>query len=197
MSKPFSVLLVLMICMIALVTYAAGQRGLEYAASFIGDTYHRTLASYTVIDLTLHRFLVQYDVSRIGIAKFHRGRNNEFVATFNSMTASPGVSDDTSELQYIPAATLALVLPPLSHGEPIFIWTRDVPNSELKGLVVKRGVKALLHVPVMDHSQRLIGMITASWLDEGRVPDAAQRDQMAIELGYVGKRIVPYVDGLP
>lgn len=183
--------------LLLLGSYEFGRMGMEYALFTFDRPFHRSVASYTVIDVMLHRALVQYNLSRIGIARFHVENKQDFFAVFDSMTASPGVSSNIANLQHISAATLAPVLPALMRDETKLVWTKDLPEGPLRDLSLIREVVVVLYVPIQDSNRQLIGMMTATWLDESHVPDETQRKDMANDLARMARNIGKYMSALP
>ena len=183
--------------LLILVTYQFGRIGMDYVIATLGHNSPRSIASYTTIDVMLHRALVQYNLSRIGIARFRVEKGQDFFAVFDSMTASPGVSTDITNLQHVPASTLAPVISALLHDETKLEWTRDLPQGALRDLSQTRKAAVVLYAPVQDQNKHLIGMLTATWLDETKVPPEDQRDQMAKDLADIARNVGRYMRALP
>lgn len=180
-----------------LATYEFGHIGGDYIIATMGHQSSRSVASYTVIDVMLHRALMQYNVSRIGIARFHVENSQDFYAVFDSMTATPGVSTDISNIQHVPATILDPVLPALMHDRTQLVWTKDLPQGPLRDITVTRKVAVVLYVPIQDQDKHVIGILTAAWLDERELPDATRRDGMANDLATIARNVGRYMSAVP
>ena len=191
----------ILVCLLGCFLYGGysfvGGYASKFGESFAGNysRFKLSIASYTVIDTLLHNYLIEYNASRISIGRFHNSvkdiaDNAMFFVTFESSIASPGVTLDFN-YKDIPATTYSMVLPSLLDTKPLMLWTKDLPDVPLKELLVQNGTKAALFVPIRDLNDRLIGMITVSWINTSDIPKV--QGSMDTALGQAAIRIGAYL----
>ena len=183
---------------LGLMGYAA-YSFIGHYASKVGETtnysgFKSTMTNYAAVNRILETFLPRYHISRIGIARFHNsfldiGANQVYSFSYESMIAAPGVQSNIEELQRVPTAAVAEILPDLFDGRPIFLWTRELDHGSMKELFVKRGVRAELFIPIFNLSDRLIGFLAVVWLNETEVPKESERKEMTQELSKIAARV--------
>jgi hypothetical protein len=200
-KKNFS--LAVMIAIAGFFLYGAysfiGGYGTKFGETFAGSysKFKSSVASYTIIDSMLHDYLTQFNASRIGIARFHNslhdiGNNSLFFVSFETVIAAPGVSSDIEGIANLPATVYSYILPKLLDDNPVFIHTKDLQQSSLKELFIKRGDKVALFVPIRDLSDKLIGTVVIFWLSENDIPPDLVREQMTKTLQDAARRIGGY-----
>lgn len=179
-----------------------GGYATKYGSSVAGeyDSFKRSATNFTVIDILLQKYLVQYHANRIGVARFHDnqhdvGDNRQFFVTYETMLTTPGVIGNIGELKDMSIVSYGAVLPTLLKGEAVLIWERDLLDGPLRELMKKRGTQAELFVPVNDLENHLVGMIAVGWLSENDVIKPTDLAEMERTLSDAAVKIGAYYSG--
>ena len=175
----------------------------KFGESLVGGSYggfHRAVTTYPAIDTLLRQYLSVFHASRIGIARFHNtvhdvGNNSLYFVSYDSIIAKPGVTTDLDELTNLPISVFAKPLTQLAQDKTVFVRLSDLEAGSLRELLTKRGVFAVLFVPIHDLNSRLIGMLSISWLNERDIPAGEARDGMETMLVAVADRIGAFISG--
>lgn len=181
-----------------------GGYGLEFGETFAGSysSFTRSVQSYTVIDAMLHDFLVQYNASRMGIARFHNsihdiGNNSLFFVSFEQLLAAPGVNSDLEAVANQPATVYSSILPAMLEDKTVVVYTKQLPQGPFKELSVRRGDKVMVFVPIRDLTDKLIGMMALSWISALDIPpQGPKRDAMIKSLQDAAIRVGGYLSAV-
>lgn len=157
----------------AFVNGYATKFGERFANEY--PTFRQSVETYTVIDTLLQHLLIESHAARIVVSRFHNsvrdiGGGSVFYVTGETIVTGPGVAGNIDELKDLPASTFSAVLPLLLDHKSLLMHINDAQNVAMRELYQKRGVKAILFVPVYDLSDRLIGMMSMDWMAEADVP---------------------------
>ncbi len=162
----------------ALIIYA-GYRAVdefipEWASTY--KTQHadlkRAIASYQKLDEILNRLQKEYNGSRAALFRFHDSSKDlsRMAFYFLSVANIVGVATEPAQLKDIPASTFSTILPSMIKSEIWFGWTKSIPNSPIKDLLIRRGTRAILVAPMKDLDKNLIGILWIEWLSENDIP---------------------------
>jgi hypothetical protein len=180
----------------ALVTGYASKFG-ETLASGEYKQFRKSVETYTVIDNILQHLLQDYKAHRAGVARFHDsvrdiGSNSIFYVTLETMVTSPGVSANLEELKNLSASMFSQILPDLLDHKMVYLKIGDVKNPALRELAERRGVHATLYVPVYDLSDRLIGFLTLTWINDYDLPKQTDLPEIEKKLDSIADRVGAY-----
>jgi hypothetical protein len=173
----------------------AGRFGETIASEY--GSFQLSVETYPVIQNILNRYLVELKAARVGVSRFHDNvrdiaDNRVFFVSIESISTAPGVAAATSDLANVPADVYSEILPTLMDDKPIYVRTRDVQNSVLRELAMKRGVVAVIYVPINDLTDHLIGFLAVDWMNDADLPTSAELPTIERDLQTSAERIGAY-----
>lgn len=152
----------------------------------------REIASNEKLEEILSRLKVEYKASRAALLRFHDGSKDisKMAFYFLSLGNIVGAATDIASLKDVPASTFTPILPTLVKGGIWFNWTRTIPDSPIKELMMRRGTRAVLFAPMPDLDHNLIGVLMLEWLSENDIPQVT--DKMKADLAANAIQISGY-----